>query len=354
MNIPNSKTFVTAMLRQKMLILGTIVLFGVVAMASFKYVPKRFKVQTTLSIQTQYFQVPMIRDFLPETFDGGELRSQREGLLRRSLNHKYLLEMGKRHHLFSARNEDDIATYDLEELGKRFEIVPAGPTSFLISFYASNAEAGYSVIQDLIAHIRGTLASERHGTLLRLHDALEERLESLSFGTKADSSMMAARPDLVKKEISRTQEEIDMLKRTYSEKHPKIAELTKKLETLGKWVKNNPETDIKNHSMNFSAAKVDAGSKDLFGDLLKKYHYLEVAMYLDEQSQETFLSVLQEPFVPKSPIWPKRSIFLIWAVMTGFLVGAVLALLREIAPGKGRVLRNILTPPPTYQREMTN
>ena len=35
-------------------------------------------------------------------------------------------------------------------------------------------------------------------------------------------------------------------------------------------------------------------------DLLKKFHYLEVVMYLDEQNQDSYLTVLQEAFVPRA------------------------------------------------------
>jgi uncharacterized protein involved in exopolysaccharide biosynthesis len=82
----------------------------------------------------------------------------------------------------------------------------------------------------------------------------------------------------------------------------------------------------------FSGAKVDEAARELFEDLLKKYHYLEVAIYLDSQSQDTYLTVLQEPFVPKAPIWPKRPIFLIWGVLAGFIIGAGLAAAAELIP----------------------
>lgn len=345
MKLPDSKAFLLALIRQKTLILGTILLVSMFSMVSFKYVARRYKVQTTISIQTQYFQVPLIRDFLPETFDGGELRSQREGLLRRALDHKYLLELGKRHHLFGKLKDEEITSFELDDLSKRFEIVPAGPTSFLISFYSTTPEAGYNVIQDVLGHIRLSLSTERHTTLLRLHDAIEERLESLSFGGKTDSAMLAARPDLVKREIDRVEEQIRVLKATYSEKHPKVAELNKKLEALLKFIDKKPEqTNSKSRENSFSVAKVDPGSRELFLDLLKKYHYLEVAIYLDEQNQDTYLSVLQEPFVPKAPMWPKRSIFLIWGIVTGFLIGSVLALLRELLPVHRRKIAFFFNP----------
>lgn len=334
---PSAKQFLEVLLRQKNLILGTIAIAVVGTMVAFKFVPKKYKVQTTISIQTQYFQVPLVRDFMPETFDGGELRSQREAILRRALDHKYLLDLGKRYQLFGKMSDDAIKTADLEDLSHRFEIVPAGPTSFLIGFFSPSPEAGYNVLVDIIGHIKQTLAQERRTTLLRLHDAIEEQLESLSAGGRqvvGDPTDRDMRPELVKKEIDRLESELSALKTTYSPRHPKIAELSKRLETLQKWLVVNPEVEAarKVRSLNFSGSKVDPASKELFEEMLKKYHYLEVAIYLDEQSRDTYMSILQEPYVPRAPLWPKRPVFLIWAVVVGFFVGALLALMREIVP----------------------
>mgnify|MGYP000173201880 CR=1 FL=1 len=91
----------------------------------------------------------------------------------------------------------------------------------------------------------------------------------------------------------------------------------------------------------FSGAKVDDSAKELFEDLLKKYHYLEVAIYLDAQSQDTYLTILQEPFVPKAAIWPKRPIFLIWGVLAGFLIGTFLALASEVIQAKALRFRKL-------------
>lgn len=328
------KTFLEAALRQRNLIVGAVVVSAGLSMISYKYVPKSYKAQAVIGVQTQYFQSPLVRDFVAETWDAGELRSQREALIRRALNHEFVLELGKRHHLFGSIKDDEITSYDIDLLAKRFEIVPTGSTSFLLSFFNSDPEAGYKILQEGIARIRANMATERHNTLLRLHDAIQDQLEVLSFGKQdgATPTIMASRPDLVKVEMERVRSQIAVLRRNYSDKHPKITELNSKLVSLEKWLKQ-PSLEMSSaptRSGVFSGAKVDESARELFEDLLKKYHYLEVAIYLDSQSQDTYLTILQEPFVPKSPIWPKRPIFLIWGVLAGFLIGALLALVSEV------------------------
>jgi uncharacterized protein involved in exopolysaccharide biosynthesis len=348
----NPKTFVEAVLRQKSLIIGSIVISSVASMVGYKFVPKSYKVQAVIGVQTQYFQSPLVRDFVAETWDAAELRSQREALIRRALNHKFLLELGKKHLLFGANVKDEeISSYDIDLLSKRFEVVPTGATSFLIGFFSTDPEIGYRIMQETIAHVRANLAEERHNTLLRLHDAIQDQLEVLSFGKQDGSTptIMASRPDLVKVEIERVEAQIRVLKMSYSDKHPKIAELTKKLEQLSKWLKpgNSETAAAPTRAGVFSGAKVDEAARELFEDLLKKYHYLEVAIYLDSQSQDTYLTVLQEPFVPKSPIWPKRPIFLIWGVLAGFIIGAGLAAAAELLPEHARRLKPRLSKDPS-------
>ena len=326
--------FADALLRQKNLIAGAVVISAVASMIGYKYVPKSYKVQAVIGVQTQYFQSPLVRDFVAETWDAGELRSQREALIRRALNHDFLLELGKRHRLFTPLKDDEITSYDLDLLSKRFEVVPTGATTFLLSFFNSDPQEGYKIVQETIAHIRANMAEERHNTLLRLHDAIQDQLEVLSFGKQEGSTptIMASRPDLVKVEMERVKAQISVMRRSYSDKHPKVEELKAKLASLNKWL-TQPQLEMVSEPARagvFSGARVDDSAKELFEDLLKKYHYLEVAIYLDAQSQDTYLTILQEPFVPKAPMWPKRPIFLIWGVLAGFLLGSLFALLSEV------------------------
>lgn len=322
-------------MRQKTQLIGAVVAGLVISMISYKVMPRKYKVQTVIGIQTQYFQVPLIRDFMPETWDGSELKSQREAIIRRALSFNYLKELAAKHNLFKGANPEDLSTYELQELSKRFEVIPAGSSSFIVSFFARDPEMGYRVIRDSITHIRAMLAEERLAVLMKLHDAIRERLESLSFGKAANNSpIMANRPDLVKGEMDKIEEEIRVLKTTYSDKHPRIAELTKRYGELSAWMKLNPEVKVPTsmpRAANFSSAKVDEGSKELFQDLLKKFHYLEVVIFMDQQNQNAYLTLLQEPFVPKSPVWPKLPILMIWGVAMGFLVGTLLVLGGEVA-----------------------
>jgi hypothetical protein len=340
-----SKNFLNAVLRQKTLVLGFIGVFAVLSMVAYKLVPRRFKVQSVLSIQTPYFQNPLVRDFLPETYDGSELKSQRESIIRRALSHEFLAELGKRHRLFKTKDDSaEVTSYELDLLAKEFEVVPTSATGFLVGFFNKDPETAYKVVTEFIAHIRNTMTRERHARLIRLHNAIQERLEAIAYGrtqTAGVSPLLASRPDLVRQEADRIREEARVLRTSYSEKHPRVTQLKKRLTELESWLKANESAAAESGSegtgsavtgkaVSFSGAHVDPASKDLFQDLLKKFHYLEVVIDLDQQSQDAYLSILQEPFVPKAAIWPKRPLFLIWGIATGFLVGSLFVLITEL------------------------
>ncbi|MBC7690588.1 MAG: hypothetical protein H7222_02375 [Methylotenera sp.] len=328
------------LIRQKMVILISILACAVLSMFQFKYATKKYKVATTISIQTQYFQIPLVRDFMPETYDGSELRSQRESLIKQGMNHEFITSIGKKYGLFPRRTADDVGSYEIDELAKKFEVVPLGGSSFLISFFHSDPEVGYKVVQDLLTHLRRNLTDARRAKLAKIHDAIQDQLESLAFGKSggASAKIMAARPDLVREEYDQLQDELKTLRASYSDQHPKVAALTKRVQNLAKWLQSNtaeiPVTGAMTRTKSFSGANVDPSSKVLFESLLQKYHFLEVVISLDEQSSDTYLTLLDEPFIPRSPMWPKRPLFLIWGIATGFLVGSLLALGLEVIEKK--------------------
>lgn len=331
-----TKTFIRAAVHYKTILLGCF--FGgiVLSMVSYKLVPKRYKIQCVVGISTQYFQNPLVRDFLPETFDSQEIRAQRDAIIRQALNHKFLESIGNRYKLFG-KNKDpkDVTSFDLDQLGRSFEVVPAGPTSFLLGLFSDDPQKGYQIVQEFLNHIRQTLGEERTSTLSRLHDAIRNRLEALSSGehNAGMNPVLLSRPDLVKAEIGRVQEEISRLKESYSEKHPRVVLLHKRLDELDGYLRLNnsvEKTPARMRAASFSSVRVDPSSKDLFTDLLRKFHYLEVVIFLDQSSQESYLTILQEPFVPQNPVWPKRVIFLVWGAVGGFMVGAFATLFLEV------------------------
>jgi uncharacterized protein involved in exopolysaccharide biosynthesis len=344
--------FLKAVIKRKYILIAAMVVCAAISMLIFKYVPKKYKTSTVISIQNQYFQNSLVRDFIPEPSESSELRGARETLIRHALNHEFMREIGVKYNFIknsanmtptfkgveeTANFEDEMSnSFELELLLQRFEIIGAGPGSFLIGFSANDPVVSYRVINDAINRIRQTMTAERHESLERLRMAIEDRIEALSFGKNAGLGPVAAsKPELLKSQVTALESELAALKLQYSDRHPKVIETEARLAEMKKWLAMSSssmarESSDSSSSMMNNSKLGEGSSKELFQDLLKKFHYLEIVIALDDSNPNGYMTVVQEPTMPHSALWPKRSIFLIWGVSIGFLLGSLMIFFLEL------------------------
>jgi len=321
--------YLNALLQYKGKILNTVAICCILSLGSYFILPKNYKVSTSIALQTQYFQLPLVSGFMPETVDPQELRSKREALIHLALNQKYLEEMAEKYKLV----KDPSNSYEIELLNKKFEIVPNGSSSFIVNFNATDPTVAYQVLEDFLNHLKKVMTEERRTVLLNLHDAIQEQLESISVGKlgEASSAILSARPDLVQRQIENVQNQIETLKKTYSERHPRILALKQELSKLSQYntksFTENTPVSVPNIDQVIAGTQIDPASLDLFNDLIRKYRYLEVVIYMDQQNKDQYVSFLNEPYVPHSPTFPKLPLLLTWGIALGFLLGSVRVLL---------------------------
>jgi uncharacterized protein involved in exopolysaccharide biosynthesis len=318
----NSNSYVDALKKNKSQILNTIGICCAFSLASYFVLPRNYKVSTTIALQTQYFQLPLISGFMPETVDPQELRSKREALMHLALNQKFLAELAEKYKLV----KDSSNSYEIEMLAKKFEIIPSDP------------QLAYTVLEDFLAHLRTVMTDERKTLLLNLHDAIQEQLETISIGKQGEtaSAILSSRPDLVQRQILKIQNQIETLKNSYSERHPRITALKEQLNQLSQYnsKSSGPESAPSMSAADvFTGAQVDPASKELFDDLIRKYRYLEVVIYMDQQNKDQYVSFLNEPYVPRSPTFPKLPLLLTWGIALGFLIGSIRVLAKALPRG---------------------
>ncbi len=327
-----SQNYLNSLARQKFLVLRTMLVTCALAGAAFYLLPKHYKVSTTIALQTEYFQLPLVSGFLPETNDPQELRAKREALIRTALNREFISRIGERYPVLKGNGQSPQS--ELEQLNKKFEVIPNGPSSFIINFTANDPKVAYQVLQDFLARLQSIMTEERHIGLLNLHDAIREQLEIISFGKPGvgSSTIYALRPDLVRSRMESIQTEMENLRKSYSDKHPRISALQEELDQLMQWSKPWAEsTNRARASEAFTGAKISPESRELFDDLLKKYRYLEVVIFLDQHNNNHYLTYLSEPFIPESPVSPKLPLLALWGLAAGFLAGSALVLFKQLA-----------------------
>src|SRR6266498_3935771 len=74
------------------------VLFTVISF----YLPKKYKTHFVLTIYSKYFQSPLIGDFIPGLSESGEIRSQRESLIRQVLTPEFLDSLGEKYEKYAS------------------------------------------------------------------------------------------------------------------------------------------------------------------------------------------------------------------------------------------------------------
>src|SRR5438046_10200332 len=85
-----------------LIVKGTVVSLRMFIAASM-ILPKKYKTHFTLAIYSQYFQNPLLRDFVPELYDTIEMKSQRESLIRQALTPEFLDSLDARYGIVRGR-----------------------------------------------------------------------------------------------------------------------------------------------------------------------------------------------------------------------------------------------------------
>lgn len=293
--------------------------------------PQKFKSTATLTIYTKYFQNPLVKDFLPELYDTSELKAQRENLIRQSFGEDFLNRLGESYKLFKSAPDSLERATELDDLRKRIETYSLQSTTFTVSFMYSDKKKTYEIEKEIVKRVIDTLYDERRNTITKIRDSIQRRVEGISLNSTGSPDPMAtARPELLTKELSQLQEQIKALENQYTPQHPKVAKLRERLELVQGWLKHLGMEKSKSYDQ---AILIDgqpkAVTKEVYEDLLKKLNYLNILLDMDRERANDYVAVLSPPSRPLSPIFPNKAVFLLWGILTGLMVSAMIILVTE-------------------------
>lgn len=301
--------------------------------------PKKYKVKAVLNISSGYFQNTMVRDFVPEVNDGSELRAQRESLLNEALGPRFIEEIAEKYGLLSNNSLGDSKAerrraLELDELKKRLEIIGIGTTSFQIGFLYSKPEVAYNVTQDALIKAMEHLRSERRKSLIAIRDSIRRQMDSMVIeGSKAPDPTSNEKPDLLRQELRRVQEQIRALKSQYTDRHPRVVELSRRADLLSKWLKDAGADSAPSTEADWSATshrETLRVSAQVYEDLVRKVNYLNVALDADAAGALSPVKIVLQPMMPLAPLWPNKKLMLGWGVMTGLLLSIVAIFFLEL------------------------
>jgi uncharacterized protein involved in exopolysaccharide biosynthesis len=335
---PADQIDIPALIRRyrALIAINLLVACGLFVSAAF-VLPQKFKSIATITIYTKYFQNPLVKDFLPELYDTGELKAQRENLIRQSFSDEWLNGLGDREHLFKSQPGSPERETDLEELRKRIETFSLQSTTFTVSFIHSDKKKTLSIEKEIVDRVIDTLITERRQAITKVRDSIQRRVEGISLtanngsgGNGNPDPMASARPELLRKELAQLQEQVKALENQYTPQHPKVAKLRERMTLIEGWLEKAGGSHGKSYDKPVLIdGQPHAVTKEVYEDLLKKLNYLNILLDMDQDGANDYVAVLSPPSRPLSPVWPNKAVFLMWGMLTGLLVSAMVMLITE-------------------------
>jgi len=348
---------------RRLMMIGTTLGLTLFAVAAYT-LPKKYKSYFTLTIYAKYFQNPLIHDFMPELSDPGEMKSERETMIRQALTPEFLDSLRRKYGIYHSKNGADAippgilkrililkrmaegvglyhpAKTGSEEAAARvdllthIQIFDLNNTTFHVSFVYTDPDVTLQVTRDIYAQVIRTLLETHMNNLVTVRDAIRKRLESLAFSLTATAPDPRAsiRPQVVSDELADVRNQIRALSTQYTEDHPALKALRDRERILVRWQGASSENGSEPPSGQENAVAGDQSLptvKEIYGDLMKKMNYLNIALDADRAHQGAYFATVEIPIYPDAPLWPKKGLLALWGLALGFIGSLSIAALRE-------------------------
>jgi uncharacterized protein involved in exopolysaccharide biosynthesis len=313
-------------------LLGGFIFLGL-AVPSF--IKPRYKVTSVISISPSYFQNSLMREFLSEVYDASELRSQRQSLISQSLDQNALDEISAKAGMTPAQETPLEASLRRQKLLNSIEIFPLQSSDFQISVTSNSRERGLLINQEVLGNILKVLKAKRMRGLENLRAAIGVQLDSLMpLGELTSStSPSSVSPASIKMKLSQLQQEVEQKRVSFAPSHPVLIAKEKELKNLQmlyEAAKNRPseEGSVEEETKPYNALS-QIPENTVYNDLSRKYSYLNIVILAESGPNPSYFSVVRSPELPPAPIWPKRSLFLIWSLLLGTLTAVAYVAMKE-------------------------
>ncbi|RMG39728.1 MAG: hypothetical protein D6719_12640 [Candidatus Dadabacteria bacterium] len=332
-----------AIIRRNMLLFSaTVFLVAACTTALAFLLPKKYKSQARLNIQSSYFKNPLVSDIVAEISDPGELQAQREALLRMALTDDFIDQLGRRYDYYSSSESSRIRLKERAELLKRIKFYPDSQSTYTIGVSADKPDKAYSMTDSVLSRMITTLEAERIKILKKTRDAIKEHVKSLGLALKGLSKNAAENdPELLRTELNKVHANLDRLLVRYTRKHPEVIKLMAREKSI-----KNLLDKVTNKNKGAEKSELDAAlflslSKDskepvqqVYGDLLQKLSFLNIILDIESDASNTpHLAVVQKPSVPIKPYFPSKRLFAAFGLGIGVVLALILVILAELRRG---------------------
>ncbi len=307
----------------------------------YAVIPKKFKSSAQITIYSQYFQNPLIKDFISEQYDPIEMRTQREAIIQQALDEDFIEKVGEEFKLFKTEKNSPKRGFEREELRKGFEVFSLSSDTFQIGFIYKNPEISEQIAHKTLSQVVQVLVEQRRKTITNVRNAVRARMESMVlYKNNGIKSLGSTSNEQIQIQLNQIKAQISALLQQYTEKHPRVTQLRARQHELEKYLTRNPKLIAKHEDSELppnreapetlSGAEIESSSKEVYADLLKKYNYLNVAIDMEKANDVNYYAIISSPSLPLSPLSPKLLNFIGYGLASGILLSIFLLLFDEL------------------------
>jgi len=318
--------------RNLVMVLISVCFTTLIALLLAIYLPHRFKSKAVLSIQSGYFQHPLVNDLISETQDPSEMSSQRLSLLRLALNDQFLDKLGTTYQIYKHPSDNNFRVLERESLFRQIEYFSVSPTSFQISISTDNPETSYKVTTEILDQMTSILVGQRYQTFMKARDSILKQAKLLE--STLSSPAHAPQQDALRAELASMESNLASLRARFTEQHPdvmRMKSLTQALEAKLKLIPNTANQGTDDYTSVFLSPASRASTQQIFDDLLKKLSHLNIVLEMERNRQDvSYLAIIEQPTIPTKPTFPDPVQFVLIGALGGLLIGGAITTFREL------------------------
>lgn len=329
------------------LVILAVLFFALLAVIVCGYLPTRYRAQAMLSIQSSYFQNPLVKEMIAEEVELDELRSQRYALLRMALTPEFVDKLGEKYGIYRYPAEHSRRGIEREQLFENIEYYTEGPAAvasgaFQIRVAAETGELAYRLTEEVLQQMLKVLFEQRHSKLVHTRQSIEKQLvllgQFLKENSEASGSPVARGQQALNSELRRVQSELSGLLRHYTDRHPVVVKKQLQLDALQKQVGRFDSDQSKGEASNgdetsvvLSSSAAQGRLQEVYNDLITKLSNLDVVIRIESKRGDfPHVSIIEQPTLPLKPEFPSKRIFAGLGGVFGLFFSGIIVLFRSV------------------------
>ncbi len=314
--------------KQKKLLTAVFTIAFASIMTLFLFVPRSYRSEVVVHIGVSYFQNPLIGDLSSQTHDPGELRAERERVIKAALGVEFANKMGEKYKLFKTAADDSARAVEVEYFLKSLDISPVTTTQFSIKYKGRPAQTVNGIIHDAVSSIRETMYANRIQMLEEFYSVLQSEITNAG-GMPATRSIpnkvntderIAQERQQVGAQIQVLEKRLSDMQRAYNPNHPSVQAISTEIAELQN-VQRGGHLSSRLTRRKFTRSGKATDESTIKDDLTKQEHLLNISLEMEKKdpTMSSYVTLVKEPIYPKNPVFPKLRLFLLSALITGLM-----------------------------------